>query len=166
MSYITYFWGSHGAHLSKTWQKYTRRSEYVMSHIWGSHDIHLSESCHTHIHIWVRTNAISKEALVALVQPRVWMCHGTHLRESFRFDTCIYIHTCIMIRAMRVNVCIYLCRMWHEPTRVLSVWYLICIYHGIFPMGWLRSVGSIKLWVSFAEYRLFYRALLQKRPII
>jgi len=30
-------------------------------------------------------------------------------------------------------------------------------------MGWLRSVGSIKLQVSFAEYRLFYRALLQKR---
>ena len=33
-------------------------------------------------------------------------------------------------------------------------------------MGWLRSVGSIKWQVSFAEYRLFYRALLQKRPII
>jgi len=33
-------------------------------------------------------------------------------------------------------------------------------------MGWLRSVGSIKLYVSFAEYCLFYRALLQKRPII
>jgi len=33
-------------------------------------------------------------------------------------------------------------------------------------MGWLRSVGSIKLYVSFAEYRLFYRALLQKRPVI
>ena len=33
-------------------------------------------------------------------------------------------------------------------------------------MGWLRSVGSIKLQVSFAEYCLFYRALLQKRPII
>jgi len=33
-------------------------------------------------------------------------------------------------------------------------------------MGWLRSVGSIKLDVSFAEYRRFYRALLQKRPII
>ena len=33
-------------------------------------------------------------------------------------------------------------------------------------MGWLRSVGSIKLHVSLAEYRLFYRALLQKRPII
>ena len=33
-------------------------------------------------------------------------------------------------------------------------------------MGWLRSVGSIRLQVSFAEYRLFYRALLQKRPVI
>ena len=29
-------------------------------------------------------------------------------------------------------------------------------------MGWLRSVGSLKLYVSFAEYSLFYRALLQK----
>jgi len=33
-------------------------------------------------------------------------------------------------------------------------------------MGWLRSVGSIKLQVSLAEYSLFYRALLQKRPVI
>ena len=33
-------------------------------------------------------------------------------------------------------------------------------------MRWLRSLGSIKLSVSFAEYCLFYRALLQKRPII
>jgi len=32
-------------------------------------------------------------------------------------------------------------------------------------MGWLRLVGSLKLQVSFAEYRLFYRALLQKRPL-
>ena len=33
-------------------------------------------------------------------------------------------------------------------------------------VGWLRFVGSFKLWVSFAEYRLFYRALLQKRRMI
>jgi len=34
-------------------------------------------------------------------------------------------------------------------------------------MGWLRLVGSIKSKVFFfAEYSLFYRALLQKRPII
>jgi len=33
-------------------------------------------------------------------------------------------------------------------------------------MGWLRLVCSFKLQVSFAEYSLFYRALLQNRPII
>jgi len=33
-------------------------------------------------------------------------------------------------------------------------------------MGWLRLGGSLKLYVSFAEYRLIYRARLQKRPTI
>ena len=33
-------------------------------------------------------------------------------------------------------------------------------------MGWLRLAGSFKLHVYFAEYSLFYRALLQKRPIV
>jgi len=32
-------------------------------------------------------------------------------------------------------------------------------------MGWLRLVGSLKLQLSFAEYSLFYRALLKKRLI-
>jgi len=43
----------------------------------------------------------------------------------------------------------------------------MCIrLHTWIDMGWLRLVGSLKLQVSFAEYSLFYRALLQKRPII
>ena len=29
----------------------------------------------------------------------------------------------------------------------------------------MSLVGSLKLYVSFAEYRLFYRVFLQKRPI-
>jgi len=33
-------------------------------------------------------------------------------------------------------------------------------------MWWLQLVGSLKLQVSFAEYRLFHRALLHRRPII
>ena len=40
---------------------------------------------------------------------------------------------------------------------------------GLFSVGWLLLVllvGSLKFQVSFAEYRFFYRALLQKRPII
>jgi len=51
-------------------------------------------------------------------------------------------------------------------------WWIICgksckiIILYCCTMGWLRLVGSLKLDVSFAEYRLLYRALLQKRPII
>jgi len=33
-------------------------------------------------------------------------------------------------------------------------------------IGWLQLVGSSNLQVSFAEFSLFYRALLQKRPLI
>jgi len=33
-------------------------------------------------------------------------------------------------------------------------------------LGCLQLVGSLKFYVSFAEYPLFYRALLKKRPII
>ena len=34
------------------------------------------------------------------------------------------------------------------------------------PMGWLRLVGILKLYVSLENLGLFYRALLQKRPMI
>jgi len=34
------------------------------------------------------------------------------------------------------------------------------------PMGWQRWLDSLNLQTSFAEYSLFYRSLLQKRPII
>ena len=33
-------------------------------------------------------------------------------------------------------------------------------------VGWLRIVDSLKLYVSVAEYRLFYMALLRKRAIV
>ena len=46
----------------------------------------------------------------------------------------------------------------------LSVWRLS--FMSWCCMGWLQLVGSFKLQVSFAEYTLFYRALLQKRPIV
>jgi len=47
---------------------------------------------------------------------------------------------------------------WHPIYGIYDQYYMLC--------GWLRLAGSLKLLVFFAEYRLFYRALLQKRPII
>jgi len=49
----------------------------------------------------------------------------------------------------------------HDTREIFS-----SLLRGFHVMGWLQSVGSIKLYVSFAEYSLFYRALLLKRPII
>jgi len=74
-------------------------------------------------------------------------------------------HTCVCVSVCNdkyLFVCVnkYVCT--HFNVR--------CRYDGthtaIAPMGWLRLVGSIQLQVSFAEYSLFYRALLQKRPVI
>ena len=54
----------------------------------------------------------------------------------------------------------------HKYTFTYSHVYIYVYTYKHMHMGWLRCVGSIKLYVSFAEYSLCYRALLQKRPII
>ena len=43
----------------------------------------------------------------------------------------------------------------HAPTALASL-------SSAHTMRWLRLAGSVKLQISFAEYSLFYRALLQK----
>jgi len=60
-----------------------------------------------------------------------------------------------MYRNMHVNMCMY---VQMRPMRAKR--------EAVYGMGWLGLVGSLKLYVSFAEYHLFYRSLLQKRPII
>jgi len=50
--------------------------------------------------------------------------------------------------------------------RFANVLQRVAACSSVLTMGWLRLVGSLKSEVSFAEYRLIYRALLQKRPII
>jgi len=62
---------------------------------------------------------------------------------------CIYVYICML---MNMHMYMYMCM--HTHARMCT------------SMGWLRLVGSLDLKVSFAECHLFYRALLQKRPII
>jgi len=54
----------------------------------------------------------------------------------------------------------------HAATRCSTLQHLLISRYISRAMGWLRLGGSLKSYVSFAEYRLFHRALLQKRPII
>ena len=60
--------------------------------------------------------------------------------------------------------------MWNSPEE-----FVVCTTHvanrplpplSFLHMGWIQLVGSLKLQVSFAEFSLFDRALLQKRPVI
>ena len=99
------------------------------------------------------------------------MCHpirnikyrelATHTRTNIHTHTHTQTHTHAYTRA---------CTHTHTHTRSLSGTPCRELSTGSFQkdmtMGWLRSVGSITLQVSFAEYCLFYRSLLQKRPII
>jgi len=69
---------------------------------------------------------------------------NTHTRTHIHMNTDHYV--CMY-------VCIYVC-------------VCVCVYIQVTGIGWLWLVGFLKLQVSFAEYSLFYRALLQKIPII
>jgi len=77
------------------------------------------------------------------------------------------------------STCVGLTRMYHMRDLHQDMWIHILrsssghvdAHHSTYfsciaLMGWLRSVGSIKLQISFTAYHFFYRALLQKRPII
>jgi len=77
----------------------------------------------------------------------IW--NGTHMYEC----RSIYERCLCFFHVWQVYVCRCRRTCWR---------YMVAKTH----MGWLRLVGSIKLQVSCTEYSLFYRALLQKRPII
>jgi len=100
---------------------------------------------------------------------------------SYRLDVCCSVlhrdAVCCSVPTESI-VCIHSIKTGQHlqipaPTRCVAlrrgVWQWLCHIENGSPdstchMGWLRLVGSLKLWVSFAEYSLFCRALLQKRP--
>jgi len=86
------------------------------------------------------------------------------LRRLSVFTYIIYIQIHIYIECTQISVFemvvdrsshIYIHIYIHVPIHIYTEY-----------MGWLRLAGSLELYVSFAEYPLFYRALLQKRPTI
>jgi len=105
-----------------------------------------------------------------------------HMKNHTYLWTCD--HTCIWTLRLYGHVCIYL--DGNDRPQILEIIYMykclyvcacVCAWHTIcmcvcvclydIPhMEWLQVVGSLKLHVSFAEYNLFCRALLQKRPFI
>jgi len=113
--------------------------ERVVPHMWMRHCTCLNEACHTYEY----------------VMSHIRMRHVTHINESCRSYEYVMPHIWIRLITHTNEAC-------HTHEWVISVKSISHATH----MGWLRLVGSLKSYVSFAEYHLFYRALLQKRPTI
>jgi len=87
--------------------------------------------------------------------------------DSFRFGETYLRHTKLFVGEW--SAIFPFLGGWYNTNSRQKVLPKICIYICCIQnmyMGWLRWVGSLKLKDSFAEYRLFYRALSQKRLII
>jgi len=142
-----------------------------MSHTWIRHVIsHVPrayvpcyESCHTWewVVLWVS------------IRGKRWR-NNIHVNTTCcqSCPTCV----CVMLRIMlRMRISRLVSLYAREKVKTchtrecfkLLVMSRACMRHATnHVMGWLRFVGSFNLWVSVAGYSLFYRAPLQKRPII
>ena len=98
------------------------------------------------------------------------------LKQRLCYDVFLRVHVCVCVYVFAIHrECVYASE-WvayvisHVPSRyypsVYHTWRIYICTHAVCLMGWLRLVGSLKLYVSFLEYHLFYGALLQKRPTI
>ena len=91
-----------------------------------------------------------------------------HVSGVYATETYVYIYIGLLTeRDLKIyldlypNRDLYVCTHIQRPKTVRE---RACMQQR--PMGWARLVGSLKLYVYFAEYGFFYRALLQKRHII
>ena len=85
-----------------------------------------------------------------------WVCYS-----------CVYVVLFVVLCVYENNLLSMRTIFCHKRT-IFGLWgvLFLCVCCIVCSMGWLRLVGSLKLQVSFAEYRLFHRALLQNKPII
>jgi len=144
--------------LTNTWVyiKYsgaTQRWNRCLSHVtvYRSHvTIYMSHL--TRSHVTIHMSHVTIFCIFIHESCLIWMGHFSHkwVMSHMRESCLSYIK--YSAATQRGDKClrhvIYTCVIWR------------------YGVGWLRLVGSVKVWVSFAEYLLFYRALLQKIPVI
>ena len=103
-----------------------------------SHSAHTRNALHAPTHT-PRTHIHASKHALKQYNPHTHISTGLYIHAKYTY-TNVHVYICMYV--IHAFSCMGMC------------------------MGWLRLVGSLKLQVSFAEYSLFYRALLQKRPII
>jgi len=149
----------------QVWHTYS----WVMWQLCMSHVAHMNESS-----MWVMArefvrwgNALQHRQRCTRVRRQnrfLCVCDMTH---SYLYDE----FTCTTTDSrIRVTWLIHMCDMWQEKKFLSHRQRCPCVrrmrVHVFSCMGWLRLVGSLEWQVSFAEYSLFYRALLQERQIV
>ena len=129
--------------------------EGVMSHIWRSHVTHMNEACHRYVcenvytHVYINTNmlrSVRRREELGLFE---WV---SHINESWHSQKWV------------MELCEWVMELYTWVMELCEWVMYTCVY--IDTIWWLRLVGSLKWQVSFAEYNLFYRALLRKGPVI
>jgi len=100
-----------------------------------------------------------------------WLLHICDMTHSYVWHYRYVRHDSFMYDVTYSCICVpwllHICDMTHSCSDIIDMCDMtrLCMTW-LTDMGWLRLVGSLKLQVSFAEYRLFYRSLFQKRYII
>ena len=134
-------------------------------------------SCVMHIRVCGHRAEHSSRTWTCIVVPNIYhehISHRTTIHVSVLTNLNMY-HCHCAGHSSRTWTCIVVQNIYHEHKSHRHKHEHVSSYdlsydlpygrhaHG---MGWLRLVGSLKLQVAFAEYSLFYRSLLQKRPMI
>jgi len=153
MSHVTHTHNTHTCHVTYTrWLIHTWRDSFIYNKFysyvpWFSHMWHASFIC-----------AVTP----AYVTWLIYMWRDVFMSQMYK--SC-HNFKCVSVMS-QFQWCAVIC-LCHGTLSFKTSNSLILQSDDIFIyMGWLRLVGSIKSQVSLAEYSLFYRALLQKRPII
>jgi len=129
-----------------------------------------SRQIHTLVHEYTHTHTHTQAGMSCMYM-HIHTCH-THTQHTHtRTHAHAHVHTHIIspflyhktVPSRQISIHPYIHTYIHTHTHTHTNTRTQTYLHR---MVWLRFVGSFKSYVSFAEYRFFYRALLQKRPII
>jgi len=137
----------------------------------------------THIQIYTQINTYTYTTIhplsysIILLHP--YICtHPSPINLRIHMNICIYIHALTpqpfalfpyphTYICIHIDLCLYTYVSIHTFKPVYTYIYMTCTHTLVhLPMGWLRLVGSLKLYVSFAKEPHKRDYILQKRPII
>jgi len=116
---------------------------WVVSRMWNHSFVF--DITHSHVTQFIHTEIIARTCFkyppstCEWGMSHIYMSHVTYAWVASRVE-----------RLIQMSRCTYVTRPMH--TFIWVIW----------RMEWLRSVGSMKLQVSFQEYRLFYRAFYER----